>query len=661
MVMSGRRFFEKIVSILLDVLIVIFGFILLVFIYKNIQTRVLGNDYSSLFGFSFFEVQTGSMEGNLDDSISVGDWIIVKYTNNIELQDIITFQKDGNFITHRVIEEYNGTYITKGDANNTKDDPVSREQVVGKVVKILPNFGIIKRTILNPYVLISLIVSFYLIGYALRSIKKDKEMIKGKKITQKVDGVVTNVLDKVFDNKETKKESVTDKYDFIETEIDVSRKVSDELAEMDDDEEIVLPEVDMDKTMYFRMVSVSKSDVDYLDSQFNSSNFDVDTADMSDEDLEEASKDEVQKCIDVLNTRRKKFSNIIDKVMYIKRNELENILNVLNKKDKLKTNESTIIDALIESYLRAKYYDIEDGSRKSINVKINDALKEIGTYLVKSYKGKDKYYSDKVSKFVNYLMLINDLEQIDKLFNNIQARRENYNNKLLATFKSELSSALELKDMVNSIIKIKKIHDSVINESINKLMSNTFELEIQEILEKKKIYSAKLVHNINFSKIYSDYIVDKTYSEGIIAEDKILILVTLLLAKVIRGVLNGEERCKYLVYIPESMYKKSNKLDKLLSMLDDDIAKDSVILFNTYTEIINNKRVIKTLRKDGYHFGINFNKDSVIKDRDASYISLAEYLFCDSKVVKDIDLLNHITSEDKNNLIKEDIYEKVIN
>lgn len=658
MVMSGRKVLEKIFSILLDILIILFGFILLVFIYNNIQTRILGNDYSSIFGYSTFEVQTGSMEGNVEDSISIGDWVIVKYTNNIQLEDVITYQKDGAFITHRVIEEYNGTYITKGDANNAKDDPVSREQIVGKVVKILPGFGFIRKTILNPYVLLSLIVSFYLIGYALRSIKKDKEKIKTKKITQKVDGVVTNVLDKVFDSKEEKKPSVRDKYDFIETEIDVSRKVSDELEEIDDDEEIILPEVDMEQTMYFRMVSVSKKDVDYLDNQI-SDNFDVSAADMSDSDLEEASEDEVKKCIDVLNTRRKKFKNIIDKVMYIKRNELENILNVLNKKEKLKSNESTIIDKLIDSYLESKYYDFEEG-RKSINVKINNALKEVGTTLVKSYKGKDNYYSDKVSKYVNYLMLINDLEQIDKLFEGIQARRENYNNKLLAIFKSELTSAVELKDMVNSIIKIKKIHDSVINESINKLNSNTFELETMEISDKNRLYSAKLIHNINFSKVYSDYIVDKTYSEGIIAEDKVLILISLLLANVIRGVLNGEERKKYLVYVPESIYKKSNKLEKLLSMIDDDIARDSIILFNDYNEIIGNKRVIKTLRKEGYHFGIGFNKDCNIKDKDSSYITLCDYLFCDSKVIKELDLLKYIDSSLKNCLIKEDIYDKVV-
>ena len=80
------------------------------------------------------------MEGERKDSISIGDWIVVKYTTNIEPGDIITFHKDGNFVTHRVVEEYNGTYITMGDANNSKDDPVSREQVVGKVVELRAKF-----------------------------------------------------------------------------------------------------------------------------------------------------------------------------------------------------------------------------------------------------------------------------------------------------------------------------------------------------------------------------------------------------------------------------------------------------------------------------------------------------------------------------------------
>ena len=301
MVMRGRKIFEKIISVLLDILIIILGIILLVFIYNNIQTRILGNDYSSLFGYSTFEVLTGSM----DPEIQIGDWIIVKYAgNNIEPKDVITYQKNGDFITHRVIEEYNGTYITKGDANNTKDDPVSREQIVGKVVKVLPNFGILRKTILSPIVLTSLIISFYLVGYALRSIKKDKEQIQSKEITKKID----KVLDKVFDKKEEKKKSVLDQYEFEEIDVDVSRKISDEISEFESDEEVILEEVDMDQTLYFRMVPVNKSDVDYLDSKDPNNELNIVEEDVSDEELIEAKESEVKKCIDILNTKKKKFT-----------------------------------------------------------------------------------------------------------------------------------------------------------------------------------------------------------------------------------------------------------------------------------------------------------------------------------------------------------------
>ena len=156
MKLAKRRIYEKIINIILDILIVIFGIILLISIYNNVQIKVLGNDYSSFFGYSMFEVQTGSMA----DTINPGDWIVVKTTKNIELDDIVTYSEKGEFITHRVVETYKDTFVTKGDANNSKDDPINKEQIVGKVVKILPNFGIIKKTIFNPAVLLSLIVSF---------------------------------------------------------------------------------------------------------------------------------------------------------------------------------------------------------------------------------------------------------------------------------------------------------------------------------------------------------------------------------------------------------------------------------------------------------------------------------------------------------------------
>ena len=170
--LKKRRIYEKIINIIFDILIVIFGIILLISIYNNVQIKILGNEYSSFFGYTTFEVQTGSMA----DTINPGDWMVVKTTKNIKLDDIITYSQEGEFITHRVVEVYKDTYVTKGDANNSKDDAIYKEQIVGRVEKILPGLGIIRKTFFNPLVLITLIITLYTISYLLRSaIKKDDE------------------------------------------------------------------------------------------------------------------------------------------------------------------------------------------------------------------------------------------------------------------------------------------------------------------------------------------------------------------------------------------------------------------------------------------------------------------------------------------------------
>lgn len=101
---------EKTTNIFLNILIGIFVIILLVSIYSGFQVKVLKNDYANFFGYSMFEVQTGSMS----DYIEAGDWIILKLTKNVDTNDVITYKQDGNYITHRIIEAYNGTYITNG-------------------------------------------------------------------------------------------------------------------------------------------------------------------------------------------------------------------------------------------------------------------------------------------------------------------------------------------------------------------------------------------------------------------------------------------------------------------------------------------------------------------------------------------------------------------
>ena len=174
--MKKNKLVGKIIDYTLNILIVLFAIFLLISMYTAVQVRILKNEYANFFGYSLFEVQTGSMHG----TIEAGDWIVVKSTKDVKIDDIITYKHGKDFITHRVKEIYKGSYVTKGDANSSKDEPIDRDQVVGRVVKTLHGFGILRKTIFNPIVIVSLIICLYLFNLTFKTGKTEFDMVVEK-------------------------------------------------------------------------------------------------------------------------------------------------------------------------------------------------------------------------------------------------------------------------------------------------------------------------------------------------------------------------------------------------------------------------------------------------------------------------------------------------
>lgn len=96
--------------------------------YKMVNSELL----TKIAGFSVLRVDSGSME----PSISVGDILIIKECGDYEVNDVITYNVDNNYlVTHRIIEKENGNFETKGDNNNTKDNAkVAKSDIEGKVI-----------------------------------------------------------------------------------------------------------------------------------------------------------------------------------------------------------------------------------------------------------------------------------------------------------------------------------------------------------------------------------------------------------------------------------------------------------------------------------------------------------------------------------------------
>lgn len=93
----------------------------------------------AFFGIRVFRIASGSMEPGL----KINDLIIIKNSDNYNVNDIITFKDTNNmYITHRIIEINGDSITTKGDNNNTEDEPITKNDIVGKLVYKLgiPNF-----------------------------------------------------------------------------------------------------------------------------------------------------------------------------------------------------------------------------------------------------------------------------------------------------------------------------------------------------------------------------------------------------------------------------------------------------------------------------------------------------------------------------------------
>ena len=124
--MHRKKVIQEIIFILIVLLSILFTSI--TFFKKDTQT----------FGVTILKVSSNSMMPTFEK----GDYILIKKQKEYNVGDIITYEveEQGNkyLVTHRIIEEYENGYITKGDANNTNDEGTKYENVIrGKLFLII--------------------------------------------------------------------------------------------------------------------------------------------------------------------------------------------------------------------------------------------------------------------------------------------------------------------------------------------------------------------------------------------------------------------------------------------------------------------------------------------------------------------------------------------
>ena len=680
---KGKNLAKKCINILLNAVIALLGIVLLISIYTSFQIKILNKGYADFFGYSLFDVQTGSMSG----TIEAGDWIIIELTKDVKINDIITYKKDEDYITHRIIESYKGTYTTKGDANNKKDEPIHHTQVLGKVVKILPRFGIVRKTIFNPAVLIAITITlmFFSLTFdkspklqkALKALKnkvpkkeeikivqidlgenkKDKPVIVDLNLNKDTEEKKEIVSDEEIEEKLSKtsmfrvlsvdNSDVKEKFDFEANELteeeieeslsktsmfrvlsvdnsDVKEKFDFETNELTEEEK----EENLSKTTSFRFISVDTKDIYEKENKIQAQNMPVEEVEIKPSrqemvkgEIKEKKRELPQSIKEKINSKKSK--NLVEKFINIKKIELNEIIDILIKDEKAYIIKSNVRNLFMEHYINLKYYnDIRTIS------KIKSSIDAYTNYLLEKNVRDDR--EQNIIKTYSFVFtLLACMEQGNKKF------EEEY-----------------IEYVVHSIIKIKKECETIFNNTAKQLETTMFDIKYNKLSSKKDFYVVELNHNISFSKVYSDYIVDKVYSEGMIAEDKIEVLITLLHNQIAKDMMNSEFNKKYIFFIPSNLYTKEKKLEGLLNDMNNEYVKNHVYIANNIEQVSNYKEIIQKLYKKGYKFVTDINKEDSIKKGDVKLLYLSDYLFTNNENI-------NLPLELMNNVIKENIENKI--
>lgn len=156
---------------ILNILITVVVVITIIGLYYMAQVKILNKDYANIFGYTFFEVATGSMAS----TINIGDIVVVKVNETFKENDIIVYKEENSFITHRVIKIDGQDLITRGDANNSEDKPIKSDQILGKVIYVIPKIGIWRKVLASPEILGMIIIFIILLGVVLMLTSKTEK------------------------------------------------------------------------------------------------------------------------------------------------------------------------------------------------------------------------------------------------------------------------------------------------------------------------------------------------------------------------------------------------------------------------------------------------------------------------------------------------------
>ena len=169
----------------------------------------------------------------------------------------------------------------------------------------------------------------------------------------------------------------------------------------------------------------------------------------------------------------------------------------------------------------------------------------------------------------------------------------------------------------------------IIRRDILELDNNNFSNALDKMLreESSNLLRVNVKDNIKFPELYSDIAIDKARHKDSISEDIITIGYILTTVEIINNLISNNFNNTYYLPLPTSIFNKTTKKNRLLSIIDNEYILEHISLVITFNAFQQNKSNVVELMHKGYMFTIALDKTFDYCSENLEYLEMFSNIF----------------------------------
>ena len=329
------------------------------------------------------------------------------------------------------------------------------------------------------------------------------------------------------------------------------------------------------------------------------------------------------------------------------RNLMDTYLNFTEKKIKkymrmifTKQYDEEIVSEYLKTYINARYYNIVNADKpaRAFYLRILQELDYKEEILIK----RNKEQAEDIDEERERAEIINNVKEIFSyilFFDNVR-RVENFKN--IDSIKQIIKKVANTVNMEFNIKTSKDFEESLYKEVsrdmlekeifLDKFETDEFMLSFESSEQHEDVYFAKLEHDIKMPIQYSETAIEKVFTEGIVAEDKLQVEYILLSLISLRDIINGNFDDMYIAEFTDTLFKKKAKLESLLSLIENEALQAKIYINITYSDYIKNQKSILDYTNKGYNFVITLD-NSIKSIEDVEKLKMFKIVIASQNLV----------------------------